>query len=83
MGKREKQLEKYRNSPQNVNFEDLVALLKYFGCTFRSGKGSHFVYTHKYFGDEEYTIPRQNPMGVIYVKKALINIDRIKGCKEE
>ena len=53
-------------------------ILKYFGCVFREGKGSHFVYTHPCFGErEEHTLPRQKPMGVIYVKKAIENIERI------
>ena len=78
MGKREKQLERIKNNPRDVNFEDLVSLLKYYGCTFREGKGSHFTYTHPCFDeDEEHTIPRQKPMGVIYVKIAIKNIDRI------
>ena len=78
MGKREKQLERIKNNPKGVAFDDLVALLKYFGSVFREGKGSHFVYTHPCFGErEEHTLPRQKPMGVIYVKKAIENIERI------
>jgi hypothetical protein len=83
MGKRDKQLERFKNNPKNVAFDDLVALLKYFGCTFREGKGSHSVYTHSCFGEEEHTLPRQNPMGVIYVKKAIENIERIRSCMED
>jgi len=83
MSKREKQLEKIKNNPKNVTFDDLVSLLEYFGCIFREGKGSHFVYTHFCFGEEEHTLPRQKPMGVIYVKKAIANIERIKECKED
>ncbi|WP_337369635.1 hypothetical protein [Phascolarctobacterium faecium] len=60
-----------------------VTLAEYFGCIFREGKGSHFVYTHFCFGEEEHTLPRQKPMGVIYVKKAIANIERIKECKED
>lgn len=78
MGKRDKQLERIRNNPKDVSFETLVGLLEYYGCTVREGKGSHFVYTHPCFGEnEEHTIPRQKPMGIIYVKIAVKNIDRI------
>ncbi len=52
MSKREKLLEKIRNNPKNVRFDDLDSILIDYGFVRRqSGKGtSHYVYkldTHK------------------------------------
>lgn len=84
MGKLEKKLERIENSPRNVEYKDLVTVLEGFGFVFRNGKGSHSVYTHPQFDDnEEHTLPRQSPLKVPYIKKAIDNINRIKRLKGE
>ena len=79
MSKQDKRLNKIRNNPRNVSYEELRTILESYGFTFRDGKGSHTVYTHELFdASEEETLPRQNPLKPIYVKIALNNIDRVK-----
>jgi len=47
MGKKEKLLEKAKNSPQNIKFEEICKLAEAFGFVYKGGKGSHKVYSRE------------------------------------
>ena len=47
MTRREKELERIRNNPTNVRFEDLDRLLRSYGFESRSPRGSHYFYKKK------------------------------------
>ncbi len=76
MSKSEKLLEKIRNNPKAVSFDDLDKVLR--GCGFvrrqpRSG-ASHYYYT---FGALTLSVPYKRPyVREIYVKQALALIEQ-------
>jgi predicted RNA binding protein YcfA (HicA-like mRNA interferase family) len=47
MSQREKLLEKIRNHPKSVSFDDLDALLRLCGYEFKRVSGSHHIYARK------------------------------------
>lgn len=79
LSKREKLIEKMRNNPKDIPFEELDALLKYYGCQSRQPKSgsSHYFYTHP-VASEPLSIPKARPIKAIYIKRALQMIDEIK-----
>jgi predicted RNA binding protein YcfA (HicA-like mRNA interferase family) len=46
MTRREKLLQKARNSPNNLRFSDLVKLVESYGFTFERQTGSHHIFSH-------------------------------------
>lgn len=46
MGRKEKLLQKARNSPKSLKYKDLCKLAEYFGYEFRNQEGSHETYKH-------------------------------------
>ena len=76
MTRKEKLLEKVRNNPKNVPFEDLDKLVRWVAFILRTQKSgtSHFVYT-KPGCPAPLTIPKKNPVNEAYVKLALRFID--------
>jgi predicted RNA binding protein YcfA (HicA-like mRNA interferase family) len=46
MGRREKLIEKMRNSPRNIRFGEVNALLRYEGFVLFNKRGSHRTYHH-------------------------------------
>jgi len=77
MGKKEKALEKLRQNPKNVRFEELAAILLSLGFEMKEGgKGSHAVF--KIPGQQPLTVPRKKPfLKPVYVKLALELIDTL------
>jgi predicted RNA binding protein YcfA (HicA-like mRNA interferase family) len=78
MSKTDKLLQKIRNNPQSVSFEDLDKVLRSFGFEPRQPKGgsSHYFYQRSGFG--QITVPRKKPfVKKIYVKNALSLIDEV------
>ena len=73
MTRREKELERIRNNPTNVSFEDLDKLLRSYGFEPRSHGGSHYVYDAK--GCRPLVVPKRRPVKSVYVKKALAFIE--------
>ena len=72
MSKKKKLLERIRNNPKDVSFDDLDKLLRWAGFVPREQKSgtSHFCYTRP--GHPGIlTIPRKNPLKEVYVKMAL------------
>ena len=75
MGRREKLLEKIRNNPKNVRFEDVDRLLIWAGFECRQPRGGSSHYIYKKPGCCPLPIPRHKPLLSVYVKKALIYIE--------
>lgn len=78
MSKREKRLQRIRQNPNEVSFEELSLILEDFGFTYRKNSGSHRTFSCK-IGDrtEAITIPYRRPIKPVYVKQALELIDEI------
>jgi predicted RNA binding protein YcfA (HicA-like mRNA interferase family) len=51
MAKCEKLLEKAKNSPNNLHFDDLCKLAKCYGWEFDRQEGSHAIYLHRSLGN--------------------------------
>lgn len=77
MSKKDKALERLRQNPRNVRFEELAAILLSLGFVMKEGgKGSHVVF--KLPGQPPLTVPRNKPfIKPIYVKLALELIDSL------
>lgn len=81
MTKREKRLDKIRQNPRHVTFDDLRILLEDHGFERKGGKGtSHHVYRAEIDGQVwTLTIPFKRPhLNATYVKQALLAIDAIR-----
>ncbi len=76
MSKREKALNKIRNNPKNVRYEELEAVLIFLGFEKRNTGSSHVVFTRA--GSLPLTIPIHKPqLKPFCVKLALRTIDEI------
>ena len=77
MSKKEKMLQSIRNNPRNVRFEAIQSILLSYGFseTQPSGGSSHYTY-HR--GIYRITIPKDNPVNKIYIKKAIEIIDKLE-----
>ena len=77
MTKRDKLIERLKNNPNNVRFEELQTLLLSFGFEERqpSGGSSHYTYT---YGTCVQTIPKHKPVNKIYVKMVIKIIEQIQ-----
>lgn len=80
MSKREKRLEKARNNPKNVTFEELVTLLESYGFQKAHGEGSHVTYWYNQGGLAlRITIVYRRPhVKPVYVEEVIEKIDRVK-----
>lgn len=77
MSKAEKLLQKFRNNPKAVAFDDLDKVLLQLGFMRRQPKSgsSHYVYTYK---AHRLTVPYKRPhVKEVYVKQVLELLDRI------
>jgi hypothetical protein len=83
MTRRAKLLEKIRNNPKNVSFEDLDKLVRWAGFSLRPQKSgtSHFVYT-KPGCPSPLTIPKKSLVNQAYVKLALKFIEEYGDIEE-
>jgi antitoxin HicB len=76
MNKREKALEKFRNNPRNVRYEELEALLLYLGFEKRQENTNHLVFSIQ--GHLPITVPRKRPfLKHEYVKNDIQAIDEL------
>ncbi len=74
MPPRDRRLQRARNNPLKVRFEDLCRIYEDHGFTIRSGRGSHYIATLPNTPIRR-TFPRQNPMKRVYVVAALNAIE--------
>lgn len=80
MGQREKLLERMRNNPKDVTFDDLDKLLQWHGFQRRTSSGSHQVYTRP--GSNPLTVPKARPLKAVYVRQALALIESLQEPEE-
>ena len=77
MSKAEKLLEKIRNNPKAVSFDDLDKVLRECGATCRQARSGSSHYYYQY-GSNTLSVPYKRPhVKAIYVKSALEFIDQI------
>ena len=73
MSKFEKLLERIKNNPKTVRFEEIEKVLLGAGYVCLNAKGSH--YTFRKQDKQPITIPRHLPyVGEIYVKKVILEL---------
>lgn len=88
MTKREKRLQKIRQNPRNVRYEDLVTVMEDYGFTLRESGGSH-VFADCAIDDTVWTVTLVRPHGnkkhvnQTYVKRAIKALDEIIAMLEE
>ena len=76
MPPRERRLEKARQNPRNVRFEDLCKIYEDHGFIIRSGKGSHYrAFIPGTEISNTFPRPHGGHMRIQYVKTALNSID--------
>ena len=78
MSKREKRLQKLRQNPNSVAFDDLEQVLNDAGFELDHVTGSHHVFRAS-VGDDVWTlvIPFARPVKPAYVRKAVAAIDEV------
>lgn len=75
MSRRDKQIERMRQNPKNVRFEDIDVLLRALGFEGRQ-RGSHVTYAN---GRHQITVPFQKPfIKPVYVKLLLQLLDELE-----
>jgi hypothetical protein len=83
MNKRNKLLQRLRNNPKNVSFDQLRSLLEAYGIILDRVRGSHHIFVVQ-IGDTEVNlpIPFHRPLKSTYIKKALALIDQVLAEQE-
>jgi predicted RNA binding protein YcfA (HicA-like mRNA interferase family) len=84
MSKREKRLQRLRQNPNSVTFDDLTQVLSDAGFELDHVTGSHHVFRAN-VGDEVWTlvIPFARPVKPAYVRKAVNAIDEVLAAQTE
>jgi predicted RNA binding protein YcfA (HicA-like mRNA interferase family) len=78
MSKREKRLQRLRQNPKNVSFDELKQVLEDYGFEHVRTAGSHHTFIAQTAGyDWRLTIPFNRPIKQAYVMQALTAIDQI------
>lgn len=80
MTKREKRLQKIRQNPRNVSFDELQQVLEDYGFEQRKSKGTSHRFFHLKINERSWslTIPFKKPhIKEVYVKDALEAVDEI------
>ena len=81
MSKKDKALDRIRNNPKNVRFEELQRILESLGFELRHRSGSHAVFI---LGKYVLNIPYRRPfLKVVYVQVALAAIEEILTSSDE
>ncbi len=84
MRKLQKLLERIRQNPKNVSFKDLSKVLEAYGFELKRTKGIHNSFVGRISGKSILlVIPYNEPLKIVYVKKALEHIDQIGYETEE
>lgn len=82
MTKREKRLQKLRQNPRNVLFDELRQILEDHGFILARVTGSHHIFVAEIGGHVwKLTIPFHKPIKTTYVRTALNAIDEINAVQ--
>ncbi|MBC8100358.1 MAG: type II toxin-antitoxin system HicA family toxin [Armatimonadetes bacterium] len=77
MSKRKKRLERIRQNPKNVSFEELRQVLEDYDFTLERISGSHYIFKHKQLVTT-FALPyRKSKTLAVYAKFALVLIDKV------
>ncbi len=84
MSKRQKRLQKLRQNPKDVSFDELRQVLQTEGFLLDHVTGSHHIFRAQ-IGGEVLTvvIPFARPVKPIYVKRALQEIEKLRQVMQE
>ena len=78
MTKREKRLQKIRQNPKDVSFDDLNQLIQDYDFELRRVTGSHHIFEYTLNQERlKFVLPLGRPVKPYYVKEALRLIDLI------
>jgi predicted RNA binding protein YcfA (HicA-like mRNA interferase family) len=84
VSKSKKRLEKLKQNPKNVSFDDLRLVLEDFGFELKGVVGSHHTFSITIDNETQIlTVPFRRPVKTIYVKKALQLIELIEAQEDE
>lgn len=79
MTKRQKRLDRMRQNPKNVSFDELRIVLEDFGFEFVRSNGSHHSFNVVINGEPRlFVVPYKHPIKAVYVREALDLIDKIQ-----
>jgi len=72
LSRREKRLQKIRQNPKNVSFDDLKQLLQDYGFELRRVTGSHHIFEYTLEGERlKFIVPFGRPVKPYYIKEAI------------
>lgn len=78
MTKRQKRLERLRQNPKNVKFEELRQVLVDHGFVLKRVRGSHHIFQLVLDGEViTFAVPFRRPIKAVYIHEALELIDEI------
>ena len=78
MTKREKRLQKIRQNPKDVSFDDLNQLIQDYDFELRRVTGSHHIFEYTLNKERlKFVLPLRRPVKPYYVREALRLIDLI------
>lgn len=84
MSKRKKRLQRIRQNPKNVSFEDLRQLLEDYGFVLQRSSGSHHSFKVQIKGEYIlFVVPYRRPVKSNYVRDALQLIEEIEAQLED
>jgi predicted RNA binding protein YcfA (HicA-like mRNA interferase family) len=84
MTKREKRLQKMRQNPKDVSFADLRTVLEDFGFELVRSSGSHHSFNITIDGESRlFVVPYRHPVKAVYVREALLLIDKIQSEQQQ
>jgi hypothetical protein len=84
VSKREKRLQKIRQNPKDVSFDELNQLLRDYDFELRRVTGSHHIFEYNSKeGRPKFVLPLRRPIKPYYVKDAIRLIDLIRQNKNE
>ena len=72
MAKRDKRLQKARNNPKGVSFDDLRGILENHGFNLDHATGSHHIFEHEDTGDTLSIPSHDKTVKPVYVKQVLV-----------
>lgn len=72
MSQKDKLMQRIKNNPKDIEFEELHQYLIANGAEWREGKGSHCYYILK---GETLAVPRQKPLKAYLVKRAIAMVE--------
>lgn len=79
MSRRKKRLQRIRQNPKNVSFDDLRKLLEDYGFTLERSSGSHHSFKVRIKGEYVlFVVPYRRPVKPNYVRDALKLIEEIE-----